>query len=65
MVLITDNMSIDIDQVSFLHEQNRMVVVGGQGVHLNEDEDFNAVKKAFNWANQTCAYDKDLRKLNR
>jgi len=65
MILKTDKMTVDIDQVSFIHEVERMVVIAGQGINLNSEDDFNAIRKAFEWQHQSLMYDENLKKIKR
>ena len=63
MVLKTKDMIIDIDKVTFIHDTEQMVCVDGQGVHLRFNDDFEAVKKAYDWNTRTFQYDKNLNRI--
>ena len=63
MILKTKTMTVDIDQVSFIHEVERMVVIAGQGIHLKFEDDFNAIRKAFEWQHHSFMYDENLKKI--
>ena len=42
-----------------------MIVVDGQGLYIKHEEDLKAIKGAFEWANQSVMYDKNLKKIKR
>jgi phosphatidylserine/phosphatidylglycerophosphate/cardiolipin synthase-like enzyme len=63
MILKTKDMVIDIDRVSFVHETERMVVVEGQGINLRFEDDFNAIRRAFEWEHQDHMYDENMKRI--
>jgi hypothetical protein len=63
MILKTDKMRVDVDKVSFMFEENGMVVVNGVGVMLTDKDEFEALAKAYDWQHQTHTYDKNLKKV--
>ena len=64
MILKTDKIRVDIDRVSFLYDENCMMVVDGQSVTTLKEE-YDSICRAFDRVHLTHTYDTNLKKEGR
>jgi hypothetical protein len=62
MILKTDTMRVDVDQVSLMHDESNIVIVGGFQFSL-PNKDWEILSKAFDQLHQSHMYDENLKKV--
>ena len=62
MILKIDNIRINIDNISFIYEEEGMVVIDGQGIQLKHKKDIDIICRAFDWLHRT-KFDQNLKKI--